>query len=55
MAFFDRDGVPPLFLSLSDARGSLSGDGKAVILAAAIYAAIAGIHYWLGYPVIAFL
>jgi uncharacterized membrane protein len=37
------------------ARGSLSGDGKAVILAAAIYAAIAGIHYWLGYPVIAFL
>jgi uncharacterized membrane protein len=37
------------------ARGSLSSDGKVVLLAAGIYAAIAGIHYWLGHPVIAVL
>lgn len=37
------------------ARGLIINDGKVAIIAAALYAAIAGIHYWLGYAVIAFL
>jgi uncharacterized membrane protein len=40
---------------LAPAEGSIINDGKVAILAAALYAAFAGIHYWLGYSVIAFL
>ena len=40
---------------LAPAKGSIINDGKVAILAAALYAAFAGIHYWLGHSVIAFL
>tara|TARA_R110000824_G_scaffold45713_1_gene132002 strand:- start:72 stop:626 length:555 start_codon:yes stop_codon:yes gene_type:complete len=36
-------------------RGSYAKDGMMFVAALALYAVIAGIHYWLGYPVIAFL
>jgi len=36
-------------------RGSYASDGKVVLLAAGIYAVIAGIHYWFDLSVIAFL
>ena len=32
-------------------RGSLARDGKTAVIATAVYAAIVGIHYWLGYSV----
>jgi uncharacterized membrane protein len=31
--------------------GNLAGDVKLAIISAVIFAAIAGVHYWLGYPV----
>jgi len=37
------------------ARGSFLGDGKMAILAVVIFAAIVGVHTWLGYSVIAVL
>ena len=36
-------------------RGSFASDGKVLLVAAVLYAAIVGIHYWLDRPVIAFL
>ncbi len=36
-------------------RGSYAKDGMMFAAALALYAAIAAVHYWLGYPVIAFL
>ncbi len=42
-------------LWLAPAKGSIINDGKVAILAATLFAAFAGIHYWLGYSVIAFL
>ena len=37
------------------AKGSILSDGKVAVLAVVLYAAIAGIHYWLDRPAIAFL
>ncbi len=37
------------------AVGALVNDGKVALVAAALYAVIVGILYWLGYPVLIFL
>ncbi len=37
------------------AKGSIMSDGKMAVFAVVLYAVIAGIHYWLDHPAIAFL
>ncbi len=37
------------------AEGPIVNDAKFAVLALVLYAAFAGVHYWLGYPVIALL
>ena len=37
------------------AEGPIVNDAKIAVLALVLYAAFAGVHYWLGYPVIALL
>ncbi|NQV84572.1 MAG: hypothetical protein HQ494_12200 [Rhodospirillales bacterium] len=36
-------------------KGPIVNDAKFAVLALVLFAAIAGVHYWLGYPVIALL
>lgn len=31
--------------------GNLAGDGRLAIISIVLFAVIAGVHYWLGYPV----
>jgi uncharacterized membrane protein len=40
---------------LAPAKGPIVNDGKVAVIAAALYAAFVGVHYWLGYSVIVFL